>query len=44
MQEHVMVLSVMLNTTVTPQFEFICVTRNVDIEPSVYNNLHENEN
>jgi hypothetical protein len=44
LQEHVMVLSTILNTIVTPQFECICVTRNVHIRPSICNNLYENEN
>jgi hypothetical protein len=44
LQEQVMILSSVLNEIVAPQSEFICVTVNVDMGPTFYNNLHENEN
>jgi hypothetical protein len=42
MQEHVMILSALLNTTVAPQYEYIWVISNVDVD-LVSNNLHANE-
>ena len=44
LQQHVIVVSVVLNVTFAPCSLFICVTIYVNTGPSVCNSLQENEN